>query len=81
MIVVMRPGCTQADVEHVVQLVKDFGLTDHVIVGTDRTVVAAIGDKRNVDKGAFEAYPAVEKIVPTASSMRSARSGRGERSR
>jgi len=64
MIVVMRPGSTQADVEHVVQLVKDFGLTDHVIVGTDRTVVAAIGDKRNVDKSAFEAYAAVEKIVP-----------------
>jgi 3-deoxy-7-phosphoheptulonate synthase len=60
----MRPGSTQADVEHVVQLVKDFGLTDHVIVGTDRTVVAAIGDKRNVDKSAFEAYAAVEKIVP-----------------
>jgi len=60
----MRAGSTKAEVEHVVQLVRDFGLKDHVIVGTDRTVVAAIGDKRNVDKGAFEAFDAVEKIVP-----------------
>ncbi len=64
MIVVLRPGSTQADVEHVVKLVREFGLKDHVIVGTDRTVVAAIGDKRGVDKGALEAFDAVEKIVP-----------------
>ena len=64
MIVVLRPGSTQTDVDHVVKLVREFGLKDHVIVGTDRTVVAAIGDKRGVDKTAFEACSAVEKIVP-----------------
>ena len=64
MIVVMRAGSSPQDVEHVVQLVRGMGLKDHVIVGTDRTVVAAIGDKRGVDKGALEAFDAVEKIVP-----------------
>ena len=64
MIVVMKPGATKEDVQHVVELVRHFGLTDHVIHGTDRTVVACIGDKRAVDKGALENAPMVERIVP-----------------
>ncbi|MGC9453734.1 MAG: 3-deoxy-7-phosphoheptulonate synthase [Phycisphaerae bacterium] len=64
MIVVMKPGAGAEHVEHVVRLVRDFGLKDHVIHGTDRTVVACIGDKRAVDKGAIENAPMVERIVP-----------------
>ena len=44
MIVVMQPGATQEHVDHVVTLIRDMGLKDHTIYGTDRTVVAAIGD-------------------------------------
>jgi 3-deoxy-7-phosphoheptulonate synthase len=47
--------------------VRDFGLREHVIYGTDRTVVACIGDKRAVDKGAIENAPMVERIVPILS--------------
>jgi len=64
MVVVMRPGCTPEHVEHVVNLIREMGLRDHVIVGTDRTVVAAIGDKRGVDKSAIELAPMVERCVP-----------------
>ncbi len=64
MIVVMKPGCEETDVQHVVELVRQMGLKEHVIVGTDRTVVAAIGDKRNVDKGAIENAGMVDRIVP-----------------
>ncbi len=64
MVVIMQPGAKQSDVDHVVQLIRDFGLRDHVIVGTDRTVVAAIGDKRDVDTGAIENAPMVDRLVP-----------------
>ncbi|UCG16659.1 MAG: 3-deoxy-7-phosphoheptulonate synthase [Phycisphaerales bacterium] len=64
MIVVMEPGCSDSDVQHVVKLIRQLGLRDHVIVGTDRTVVAAIGDKRGIDKGAIETAPMVERVVP-----------------
>ncbi|MFP3937249.1 MAG: 3-deoxy-7-phosphoheptulonate synthase [Phycisphaerae bacterium] len=67
MIVVMKPGAGAEHVDHVVRLVRDFGLKDHVIQGTDRTVVACIGDKRAVDKGAIENAPMVERIVPILS--------------
>ena len=64
MIVVMKPGADDAQVQHVVDLVRDYGLKEHVIRGTDRTVVACIGDKRMVDKGSIENAPMVERIVP-----------------
>ncbi len=64
MIVVMKPGSTNEQVQHVVELVREYGLKEHIIYGTDRTVVACIGDKRGVDKGAIENAPMVEKVVP-----------------
>ena len=64
MIVVMKPGCSDADVNHVVDLIRQHSLKDHVIVGTDRTVVAAIGDKRGVDMSAIENAPMVDEVVP-----------------
>lgn len=64
MIVVMKPGATQQDVQHVADLVQEFGLKEHTIVGTDRTVIACIGDKRSVDKSALENAPMVDRIVP-----------------
>ncbi|MFQ5415176.1 MAG: 3-deoxy-7-phosphoheptulonate synthase [Phycisphaerae bacterium] len=63
MIVVMESGATQAHVDHVIQLITDMGLKTHPIIGTDRTVIAAIGDKRNVDKSALENAAGVESIV------------------
>ncbi len=64
MIVVLKPGCTKEDIEHVAQLVRERGLKDVVIVGTDRTVVAAVGDERLVDMSAIESAPMVERLVP-----------------
>ena len=64
MIVVMKPGASEEEVRHVIDLVHDYGLKEHIIFGTDRTVVACLGDKRMVDKGAIENAPMVEKIVP-----------------
>jgi 3-deoxy-7-phosphoheptulonate synthase len=64
MIVVMKPGATKDQVRHVIGLVREFGLKEHVIEGTDRTVVACIGDKRMVEKDAIENAPMVERIVP-----------------
>jgi 3-deoxy-7-phosphoheptulonate synthase len=64
MIVVMKPGSTQQQIEHVVKLVREMGLKDHVIQGTERTVVAVIGDDRHKDRSRFETVSGVEKVVP-----------------
>jgi 3-deoxy-7-phosphoheptulonate synthase len=64
MIVVMKPGANEDNIQHVIDLVREYGLKEHPIYGTDRTVIACLGDKRGVDKGAIENAPMVEKIVP-----------------
>src|ERR1700676_2521256 len=64
MIVVMQSGATQRQVDHVIELIHGLGLRSHVIVGTDRTVVAALGEKRDGAKQALETGEGVEKVVP-----------------
>ena len=64
MIVVMKEGCEKSDVDHVVQLVREMNLKDHVIVGTERTVIAVIGDDRYKDRSAMESCPGVDRVVP-----------------
>jgi 3-deoxy-7-phosphoheptulonate synthase len=64
MIVVMKPGATQRQVDHVIECIEQLGLRSHVIVGTERTVVAALGEKRDGAKQALETGEGVEKVVP-----------------
>jgi 3-deoxy-7-phosphoheptulonate synthase len=64
MIVVMKQNSTPKQVEHVVNLVKEMGLKEHVIVGTERTVVAVIGNDRFKDRSVLESVDGVDKVVP-----------------
>jgi 3-deoxy-7-phosphoheptulonate synthase len=64
MIVVMKSGSTQSQVEHVITLVREMGLKEHVIVGTERTVIAAIGNDRLKDKSKLETVEGVDKVMP-----------------
>jgi 3-deoxy-7-phosphoheptulonate synthase len=64
MIVVMKPGATQTQIDHVIERIRQLGLRDHVIVGTQLTVVAAIGEKRDGTKQALETADGVDKVMP-----------------
>src|ERR1700720_1479557 len=64
MIVVMKPGATQRQIDHVIERIGQLGLRSHIIVGTERTVVAALGEKRDGAKQALETGEGVEKVVP-----------------
>jgi 3-deoxy-7-phosphoheptulonate synthase len=64
MIVVMKPGASQGQINHVIERIEQLGLRSHVIVGTDRTVIAALGEKRDGAKQALETGEGVEKVVP-----------------
>jgi len=60
----MKPGTTQQQIDHVVHLVREMGLREHVIVGTERTVVACVGDDRFKDRARLETVDGVERVVP-----------------
>jgi 3-deoxy-7-phosphoheptulonate synthase len=64
MIVVMKSGVSQRQIDHVIERIEQLGLRSHVIVGTERTVIAALGEKRDGAKQALETGEGVEKVVP-----------------
>ncbi|HEV8290997.1 MAG TPA: 3-deoxy-7-phosphoheptulonate synthase [Tepidisphaeraceae bacterium] len=64
MIVVMKSGSTQSQIDHVITLVREMGLKEHVIVGTERTVIAAVGNDRLKDKSKLETVEGVDKVMP-----------------
>jgi 3-deoxy-7-phosphoheptulonate synthase len=64
-IVVMKKGASQAEVKHVVDRIEGMGLKAHVIVGTERTVIAAVGDDRKTfKKESLESGAGVEEVLP-----------------
>ena len=64
MIVVMKKGATMQQITHMVQRVESLGLRSHVIQGTERTVIAAIGEKRDEYRQSLESGPGVAEVVP-----------------
>ncbi len=64
MLVVMQAGARQQQIDHAVARIEQLGLRSHVIVGTERTVVAALGDKRDGARLILETLPGVDKVVP-----------------
>ncbi|MDP2690997.1 MAG: 3-deoxy-7-phosphoheptulonate synthase [bacterium] len=64
MIICMRQGATKGNAEHVIQAVKDAGLEPAPLFGTERTVIAVLGDERDLDMKKFRAMDGVEKVMP-----------------
>ena len=64
MIVVMKKGASPEQVRRVSQRMEELGLKAHVIVGTERTVVAAVGDERLVSRESLEVGSGVDDVLP-----------------
>ncbi|GAB4134857.1 MAG: 3-deoxy-7-phosphoheptulonate synthase [Planctomycetaceae bacterium] len=64
MIVVMKSGVTDEIVQEMANRVEAMGLKAHILVGTERTVIAAIGEKRDSERETLESFDEVEKVVP-----------------
>lgn len=64
MIVVMQHGASQEAIDHTAERVERLGLKAHVIYGAERTVIAAIGEKRDYMRETLESCPGVERVVP-----------------
>ncbi|MCH7729453.1 MAG: 3-deoxy-7-phosphoheptulonate synthase [Planctomycetes bacterium] len=67
MIVVMEKNAKQEQIDHMIERVESLGLKAHVIVGTERTVIAAVGEKRQHAKESLESGSGVAEVVPILS--------------
>ncbi len=64
MIVVMKRNATPDMIKRTARRVESLGLKAHVIEGTERTVIAAIGEKRDGAIETLSSYEGVEKVMP-----------------
>lgn len=64
MIIVMKPESTKKDINHVMESIEKVGLKGILLQGTNRNVIAIIGDERVLPADFWDVLPGVEKSVP-----------------
>ena len=64
MIISMKKGASQEQIDHVKTLIESFGYKVHESIGAERTLLGAIGDERGKERlTCLEAQPGVEKVI------------------
>src|SRR5918999_3313471 len=81
MMIVMKEGASQAEIDAVVKRVRSVGADAHVSQGELVTVIGAIGDREHVANLGLEGAPGVDHLVPILKpyKLASAQYKRGER--
>lgn len=63
MIVIMKPGATNGQIETVVKRIKESGLDYQLNTGSEQVVIGLLGDTRSIQDIAFRSYEGVDKTV------------------
>ena len=64
LLIVMGPGATPDQTEHVVARLAEVGVSARVSTGREATVIGAIGDRDLLASLPLEAYPGVHQVLP-----------------
>src|ERR1051325_6092243 len=64
MMIVMKAGATEAEIESVIRRIEAVGARAHLSRGEEVTVVGAIGDREHVARLELEGAPGVAQVVP-----------------
>ncbi len=64
MMIVMKDGATEEQINHVVEKVKSLGVDVHLSRGEFKTIIGLVGDTSKVRELPLGAFPGVEKVVP-----------------
>jgi len=64
MIVVMKKNATEAQIEKVIEKIKENGLKPHLSKGKIVTIIGIIGNERKVPESQIRALEGVEKLMP-----------------
>ncbi len=63
MIIVMKHGAADAEINAVVEKIHASGLREHISRGAELTIIGAIGDEAKLDPAYFEMMPGVERAT------------------
>ena len=62
MMIIMKANATPQQVEHVIEEIKQAGLSVHLSQGIEQTVIGAIGETHNIPVDRFEGLDGVEMV-------------------
>jgi 3-deoxy-7-phosphoheptulonate synthase len=63
-IIVTRPGITDAQIDHIRERIESLGLRTHLSRGEQRTIIGCIGDESVLEEVPLHALPGVESVTP-----------------
>ncbi|HLG43141.1 MAG TPA: 3-deoxy-7-phosphoheptulonate synthase, partial [Planctomycetota bacterium] len=63
MIIVMRAGATDKEVQGVVRAIKELGNQEHVSRGKETTIIGMIGEERGIEEARFAGLPGVVQVL------------------
>src|ERR1700741_5159200 len=64
MIVNMKLGATEEEIDHVIDRIKECGFQAHVVRGEERTIIGAVGSSgRRSEIEALRAAPGVAEVI------------------
>ena len=64
MILILKSGVTQQQIDHVIERVEALGMKAHLSVGSFRTILGIIGDEDQLRAEPLRAIPGVQDVVP-----------------
>ncbi len=63
MIVVLKKGVGQKEIDNVSEMIKKAGLKPHISIGSTKTIIGIIGDESKIDKEVLESLGYVESVM------------------
>lgn len=64
MIVILKPGATDEQIDHVIERVEQLGYSAHLSRGSYRTIIGVIGDEESLRSEPLQALPGVADVIP-----------------
>ena len=64
MIIVTRPGVTDAELDQIRERIETLGMRTHLSRGEQRTIIGCIGDESLLQEAALRSLPGVESVHP-----------------
>jgi len=81
MIVLMKPSCSQDQIDHVIELLDEMGCDHCVINGSKQQVVEVLGARDRLDRRRLESAPMVERVLDKSAPTLAADRQPGDRTR
>jgi 3-deoxy-7-phosphoheptulonate synthase len=70
MLIVMKKGTTQVELDRVTQTVQTMGFRAHVLPGVERSAIGVTGNSTPLDPTRFENLPGVAQVIPIGPAFR-----------